>query len=438
KSVTSSVGKQGSNAVKSSACWVWRPKIKVQDYVSKNSGSYICKRFDYDDPEQTQVSSSKRGEITGKGKIRTGKLDFKDVYFVKELKFNLFSVSQIRESSTKPLGNLVRGIPLKIFENDHTYVACQKGKQHKASSKKDETSGILKDFITGIENQLNHKVKIIKCDNRTEFKNYEMNQFCRIKGIKREFRQEGKEKVSDQKYILLPVLNISSNVPSSNEEVESSPKYDAGKKSIVKPTCVEGGKIDDLGCLDQQMKSTDRSKNTNSTNSFNTASPTMKLKKVTQALDDESWVEAMKEELLHHPAALDDFSKMPNLEYIRIFDDAYNNRNDGAEADYNNLETVILVSHILSTRIHKDHPKEQIIREVNSAIQTRKIAKQNEAGLITFINKQRRTNHKDFQNYLFASFLSQMKLKKVTQALDDESWVEAMKEELLQFKLLNV
>nr|GEX39944.1 ribonuclease H-like domain-containing protein [Tanacetum cinerariifolium] len=37
----------------------------------------------------------KGGKISGKGKIRTGKLDFDDVYFVKELKFNLFSVSQM-------------------------------------------------------------------------------------------------------------------------------------------------------------------------------------------------------------------------------------------------------------------------------------------------------------------------------------------------------
>nr|GFA46661.1 putative ribonuclease H-like domain-containing protein [Tanacetum cinerariifolium] len=66
------------------------------------------------------------------------------------------------------------------------------------------------------------------------------------------------------------------------------------------------------------------------------------------------------------------------------------------------------------------------------------MAKQNEAGLITFINKQRRTNHKDFQNYLFACFLSYMEPKKVTHALNDESWVEAMQEELLQFRLLNV
>ncbi|GJX22457.1 putative ribonuclease H-like domain-containing protein [Tanacetum coccineum] len=51
----------------------------------------------------------------------------------------------------------------------------------------DETSGILKNFITGIENQINHKVKIIRCDNETEFKNNDMNHFCGMKRIKREF-----------------------------------------------------------------------------------------------------------------------------------------------------------------------------------------------------------------------------------------------------------
>ncbi|GJW26790.1 putative ribonuclease H-like domain-containing protein [Tanacetum coccineum] len=135
-------------------------------------------------------------------------------------------------------GNLVKGLPSKVFENDHSCVACQKGKQHKASYKtklvnsiskplhilhmdlfgptnvkslmkksyclvvtddfsrfswvfflatKDETSGILNTFITEIENQLDHKVKVIRSDNGTEFKNSIMNQFCEIKGIKREF-----------------------------------------------------------------------------------------------------------------------------------------------------------------------------------------------------------------------------------------------------------
>ncbi|GJX48883.1 putative ribonuclease H-like domain-containing protein [Tanacetum coccineum] len=52
---------------------------------------------------------------------------------------------------------------------------------------KDETSGILKTFIIEIENQLDHKVEVIRSDNGTEFKNSVMNQFCKKKGIKREF-----------------------------------------------------------------------------------------------------------------------------------------------------------------------------------------------------------------------------------------------------------
>ncbi|GJT74867.1 putative reverse transcriptase domain-containing protein [Tanacetum coccineum] len=50
KRVISVVGEQEINDVKSKACWVWRPKIKVLDHVSKNNGSYICKQFDYVDP----------------------------------------------------------------------------------------------------------------------------------------------------------------------------------------------------------------------------------------------------------------------------------------------------------------------------------------------------------------------------------------------------
>nr|GEX67407.1 hypothetical protein [Tanacetum cinerariifolium] len=99
-------------------------------------------------------------------------------------------------------GNLVRGLPAKVFENDNTCVACKKGKQHRASfviddysrftwvfflATKDETSLILKTFITGLENQLSLKVKVIRSGNGTEFKNNDLNQFCGMKGIKREF-----------------------------------------------------------------------------------------------------------------------------------------------------------------------------------------------------------------------------------------------------------
>ncbi|GJZ62324.1 putative ribonuclease H-like domain-containing protein, partial [Tanacetum coccineum] len=134
---------------------------------------------------------------------------------------------------------LVNGLPSKLFTNDHNCVACNKGKQHKASYKaitavstiseplqllhmdlfgptsirsidhkyyslvvtddlsrfswvfflgtKDETYYILKDFITFIENQLNKKVKAIRCDNGTEFKNSKLIELCGSKGIKRDY-----------------------------------------------------------------------------------------------------------------------------------------------------------------------------------------------------------------------------------------------------------
>nr|GEU93273.1 hypothetical protein [Tanacetum cinerariifolium] len=248
----------------------------------------------------------KGGKITGKGKIRTGKLDFDDIYFVKDLKFNLFSVSQMCDKKNIVLftdtecivlspnfklpdknhvllrvhrennmynvdlknivpsgdltclfakvtldesnlwhrrlghinfktmnklvkGNLVRGLPSKVFENNHTCVACKKGKQHRASCKtkpvnsisqplqrlhmdlfgptfvkslnkksyclvvtddysrftwvfflatKDETSPILKTFITGIKREFS--VARTPQQNRiTERKNRNLNEAAR-------------------------------------------------------------------------------------------------------------------------------------------------------------------------------------------------------------------------------------------------------------------
>ncbi|GJR90967.1 putative ribonuclease H-like domain-containing protein [Tanacetum coccineum] len=331
--VVSTVEGKRETAVKPSAGCNWRPQRYNwhNDYphrALKNKGivdsgcsrhmtgnkAYLAEFQDFNGGPVAFGGS--KGYITGKGKIKTGKLDFEDVCFVKELQhFNLFSVSQMCDKKNKVLftdseclvlspefklpdenqvllkiprqnnmysfnlenivpsgglacliakattdesnkwhrrlghvnfknlnklvkGNLVRGLPSKIFQNDHTCVACQKGKQHKASCKaksvssishslqllhmdlfgptsvrslnhktyclvitddfsrfswvfflrtKDETSGILKDFIRQIENQLNQKVKTIRCDNGTEFKNKDVIEFCGSKGIKREY-----------------------------------------------------------------------------------------------------------------------------------------------------------------------------------------------------------------------------------------------------------
>ncbi|GKE11208.1 putative ribonuclease H-like domain-containing protein, partial [Tanacetum coccineum] len=126
-------------------------------------------------------------------------------------------------------------------------------------------------------------------------------------------------------------------------------------------------------------------------------------------------------ELPHDP-------NMPELEDIVYSDDV------GTEADINNLNTFMPVSPILTTRIHKDHPLEQIIRDLNSAPQTRRMKKNLKEHRL-FSSVQQKTNHKDFQNCLFACFLSQEEPKKLIHALKDPSWIEAMQKELLQFKL---
>ncbi|GJV21482.1 hypothetical protein Tco_1370502 [Tanacetum coccineum] len=119
KAVVSDNKGNKANDVKASTCWVWRPKRKVLDHVSKHNGASMnFKRFNYIDAQGRSKhmtgnrsyltdyeeidggfvsfgGNTKGRKITGKGKIRTSKLDFKDVYFVKELNFNLFSVLQM-------------------------------------------------------------------------------------------------------------------------------------------------------------------------------------------------------------------------------------------------------------------------------------------------------------------------------------------------------
>ncbi|GKE52251.1 putative ribonuclease H-like domain-containing protein [Tanacetum coccineum] len=97
KAVLSAVKRNKGNAIKASACWVWRPKHKVLDNET-DPILHIMKKLMED-----LLHLEKEGKITGKGKIRTGKSDFEDVYFVKELKFNFFSVSQMCDKKNSVL-----------------------------------------------------------------------------------------------------------------------------------------------------------------------------------------------------------------------------------------------------------------------------------------------------------------------------------------------
>ncbi|GJR99669.1 putative ribonuclease H-like domain-containing protein [Tanacetum coccineum] len=108
-----------------------------------------------------------------------------------------------------------------------------------------------------------------------------------------------------------------------------------------------------------------------------------------------------------------------DLEDTGIFSGAYDDEDVGAEPNLNNLETSMNVNLIPTTKIHKDHPKDQIIRDINLATQTRRMTKISEEHVMaSYIKKQRRTNHKDYQNCLFACFLSQNEPKKVWTLVD--------------------
>ncbi|GKF22426.1 hypothetical protein Tco_0074748, partial [Tanacetum coccineum] len=122
KAIFSVVKGNKGNVIKASTCWVWKPKHKVLDHGNpqqdlKDKGvidsgcsrhmtrnrSYLTDYEEIDGGFVTFGGNSKGGKITRKGKIRTGKLDFEDVYFVKELKFNLFSVSQMCDKKNNVL-----------------------------------------------------------------------------------------------------------------------------------------------------------------------------------------------------------------------------------------------------------------------------------------------------------------------------------------------
>ncbi|GJS28231.1 putative ribonuclease H-like domain-containing protein [Tanacetum coccineum] len=122
-----------------------------------------------------------------------------------------------------------------------------------------------------------------------------------------------------------------------------------------------------------------------------------------------------------------DDSQIPALEdiYDNPSDGIFTNASyddEGAVADFTNLETTVNVSPIPTSRIHSIHPTTQILGDLTLAFQTRsKVHKSSRAyAFVSYIQKQRRNNYKDFQHYLFAYFLSQIEPKKISQALKDE------------------
>nr|GEX86457.1 hypothetical protein [Tanacetum cinerariifolium] len=123
------------------------------------------------------------------------------------------------------------------------------------------------------------------------------------------------------------------------------------------------------------------------------------------------------------------------VDMLELEDIAYSDDEEdvGAEADLTNLETPITVSPIPTTRAHKDHHVTQIIGNLSSATQTKSMTR-----VAKDQDRLSQINNDDFHTCMFACFLSQEEPKRVHQALKDPSWIKAMQQELLQFKMQKV
>nr|GEX81924.1 ribonuclease H-like domain-containing protein [Tanacetum cinerariifolium] len=306
------------------------------------------------------------------GELKTGKLDFDDVYFVKELKFNLFSVSQMCDKKNSVLftdteclvlssdfklpdasqvllrvprennmlghvnfktinnlvkGNLVRGLPFKVFTNDNSCVACRKGKQHKASC-----AGPAWLFdIDSLSQTMNYHP--VLTENQTH--------------SNADAHANEKEHDDDIQKSVSPDIHSSSYGDQTRKQGNKTENTDKGKSHVVTITGFRDLNEEFKECINNNSNGVNAAGSsvsatgpnfTNSTNDFSAAGPSNTV--------------------------------MPNLEDL-----SHNADDISAEADKNNMESIISVSPIPTTRIHKDHPTSQIIGDLSLTTQTRSIAR---------------------------------------------------------------
>ncbi|GJZ58041.1 putative ribonuclease H-like domain-containing protein [Tanacetum coccineum] len=388
---------------------------------------------EFDGGYVTFGGGSRGGKITGKGTLKTGKLDFEDVYFVKELQFNIFSVLQMCDKKNsilfndtgcfilypdfkladesqillkvprknnmysvdmkniipiesltclvakaaldesmlwhRRLGhvnfktinklvkeNLVRGLPAKHFKNDQSCVACLKGKQHKASCIKREYSIARTPQQNGVAEKRN--MTLIKAARTilaysklpTTFWAEAVNTACYVQNKFRGFANNAGKKTTKEP------ANEGERNGQEKEGGASNKEHDQHVKDLR-------AELDKLLIQEKEGYA-------NSTNRDNTVSPSVST--VGASIDTAS--ANINIGSVNINTAPND-SSMQSLEATGIFDGTCDDEDVGAEVDLNNLETIMNVSHIPTTRIHKDHPKDQIIGDINSATQTRRMTK---------------------------------------------------------------
>ncbi|GJV45203.1 putative reverse transcriptase, RNA-dependent DNA polymerase [Tanacetum coccineum] len=418
--------------------------------------------------------------------------------------------------------NLVRGLPIKRFKNDQTCVACLKGKQHKASCKskiqnsitqplfmlhmdlfgptfvsslmnkkyclvvtddysrftwvfflasKDETSGILKSFITEIENLVDKKIEllrkmillrwrnktlfeaarnynrvlVVKPHNKTPYELFRgrtpalsfMRPFgCHVT-ILNTLDYLGKfDGKSDEGFFVGYSLNSKAfrvyNIRTRKVEENLHIRFLEDKPIIAG----DGPKwLFDIDVLTKSMNYVPVVAGTNSNDSVGTEESMLTMDE--QNLSSNAGKK--DDEGVSQESGIDDQERPENsTQDVNTTGPSINTASTNVNTvDMSNITTTYLVPSTPNTRIHKDHSLDHVIGDVQSGVLTRRMTKTtNEQGFISAIYEGK--THEDLHTCLFACFLSQEEPKKVIQALKDPSWIEAMQEELLQFKLQQV
>nr|GEW30111.1 hypothetical protein [Tanacetum cinerariifolium] len=239
---------------------------------------------------------------------------------------------------------------------------------------------------------------------------------------------DGKEQDFDVKKLESKVILSPSSSAQSKEQDDKIKKEAKGKSPVESVTGYRDLNAEFDDCSENISNEVNAASSTvltvgqnslNSTNTFSAAGPSNTAVSLTYGKTSDI-----------DPSQLPDDPDMPVLEDIiySVDEDVV-----GAEADFNNLESSILVSPIPTTRIYKDHPVSQIIGDLSSTTQTRSMTRavKDQGELSQMFGN-------DFHTCMFACFLSHEEPKRVHQALKDPSWIESMQEELLQFKMQKV
>ncbi|GJY01196.1 putative ribonuclease H-like domain-containing protein [Tanacetum coccineum] len=324
------------------------------------------------------------GRITGKGTFKIDNLDFEDVYFVNELNFNVFSVSQMCDEKNYVL---------------FTDTEC------KFDGKSDEG------FFIGYS--LSSKAFRVY---NTRTKRLEEN--LHIGFLKNKPMIEG----TDPKWLFdIDFLTQSMNnilVTASTVSIDS-----AGTSEENSLNCIVMPISKDTSYFDSPNKDVDNGE----PKSIDNAQKQVEDGPNNENVEQES-PEVNTSSLKLNVVGLSVNTACPNEQ---------DSTEEEPEVDLGNITNSYIVPTTPNTRIHKDHPIDNVIGEVQSTVQTRRMSKPtSEQGFLSDVYEQK--THDTLNTCLYACFLSQIEPTSIAKALSDSSWVEAMQEELLQFKLQQV